>query len=79
MSDVFDVDVLQANTFFVKPGSFESPSPNSALGLADLRKKSQPDNLTVAVEIKSASATIYDDFGGFVRTVTPFRFSRANM
>ncbi|KAG0604101.1 hypothetical protein M758_10G145000 [Ceratodon purpureus] len=56
----------EANTFFVKPGSFESPSPNSALGLADLRRQSQPDNLTVAVEVKSVSATIYDDFGGFM-------------
>ena len=71
--------MLQANTFFVKPGSFESPSPNSALGLADLRRQSQPDNLTVAVEVKSVSATIYDDFGGFVSSVIPFPFSRDNI
>jgi len=63
--------VLQANTFFVKPGSYGSPSPQSALGLADLRRQSQPDNLTVAVEVKSVSATFYDDFGGFVSSVIP--------
>jgi hypothetical protein len=65
-SGVHNARVLQARTFFVKPGSYGSPSPQSALGLADLRRQSQPDNLTVAMEVKSVSATFYDDFGGFV-------------
>ncbi|KAG0557949.1 hypothetical protein KC19_11G167800 [Ceratodon purpureus] len=56
----------EARSFFVKPGSYGSPSSQSALGLADLRRQSQPDNLTVALEVESVSATFYDDFGGFM-------------
>jgi len=60
---------VQARTFFVKPGSFGSPSPQTALGLANFRRETEPDNLTLAVEVKSASVTFYDDFGGFVSSM----------
>lgn len=57
---------LQPSTFFVKVGSYSSPSRRLALGLADLRKPAEPDNLTMAAEVQQVSATFYDDFGGFV-------------
>lgn len=60
--------LMQAKTFFVKPGSYGRPPTQSALGLANLGRQSQPDNLSVALEVKSISATFYDDFGGFVST-----------
>lgn len=64
---------VKARTFFVKPGSYTSPPPDHvALGLADLRNQAEPDNLTVAVELKSVSASFYDDFGGFVSFITLF-------
>lgn len=62
------MNLLQAQTFLVKPGSYGSPSPQGALGLIALRRQAEPDNLAVTVEIKSVSAKFYDDFGGFVRS-----------
>jgi vacuolar protein sorting-associated protein 13A/C len=56
---------FQANTFFPRPGR-KRPPKRLALDLADFRKVTRPDNLTVDAEIKRISATFFDDFGGLV-------------
>lgn len=55
------------NTFLVSP-DHDPPPPYKAFALKDLSSDRPPDTLALEAKLGSVTLTVYDDFGGLVRS-----------